>query len=255
MRPASERTTPVPAVTKSASTGPAVTDRSAVVAEAQTDRDTNHTAGQLTGEAARGRPPGVSPVSDRALAWLMLVGGVVGFAAAFVLAVEKIALLTDPSYTPSCSLNPVLSCGSVMQTAQAEAFGFPNPLLGVAAFPVVAATGAALLAGARLARWYWLGLQAGVTFGLVFVGWLIFQSLYRIGALCPYCMVVWTVMLPLFGYVTLRNATTGMFGAKVGGSRVVRVAAQWHLVVLTTAVVVALGLIADRFWYYWSTLV
>lgn len=254
MRPASERTTPDPAVTKSASTGSLATARSAVVAEAQTDRDTNQT-GQPTAEAVRGRSLGARPVSGRALAWLMLVGGVVGFTAAFVLAVEKIALLTDPSYTPSCSLNPVLSCGSVMQTAQAEAFGFPNPLLGVAAFPVVAATGAALLAGARLARWYWLGLQAGVTFGLVFVGWLIFQSLYRIGALCPYCMVVWTVMLPLFWYVTLRNATTGMFGAKVGGSRVVRVAAQWHLVVLTTAVVVALVLIADRFWYYWSTLV
>lgn len=254
MRPALERTTPDPAVTNSASTGPSVTDRSAVVAEAQTDRDTNQT-GQPTVEAARGRSLGPRPMSDRALAWLMLVGGVVGLAAAFVLAVEKFALLTDPSYTPSCSLNPVLSCGSVMQTAQAEAFGFPNPLLGVAAFPVVAATGAALLAGARLARWYWLGLQAGVTFGVVFVGWLIFQSLYRIGALCPYCMVVWTVMLPLFWYVTLRNATTGMFGAKVRGSRVVRVAAQWHLVVLTAAVVVALGLIADRFWYYWSTLV
>lgn len=27
--------------------------------------------------------------------------------------------------------------------------------------------------------------------------WLIFQSLYRIGALCPYCMVVWAVTLCL----------------------------------------------------------
>ena len=63
------------------------------------------------------------------------------------------------------------------------------------------------------------------------------------------------MMLPLFWYVTLRNATTGMFGAKVGENRVVWAAARWHLVVLTTAVVVVLGLIADRFWYYWSTLV
>ncbi|PRC62285.1 hypothetical protein C6A85_03910, partial [Mycobacterium sp. ITM-2017-0098] len=30
-----------------------------------------------------------------------------------------------------------------------------------------------------------------------FVHWLIFQSLYRIGALCPYCMVVWAVTIPL----------------------------------------------------------
>ena len=44
MRPALEKTTPDPAVTNSASTGPAVTDRSAVVAEAQMDRN------QPTGE-------------------------------------------------------------------------------------------------------------------------------------------------------------------------------------------------------------
>ena len=224
-------------------------------APSASSRDIQAEGRERAGGALAGRPPGPSSTSDRALAWLLLVGGVVGFSAAFVLAVEKIALLTDPSYTPSCSLNPVLSCGSVMQTAQAEAFGFPNPLLGVAAFPVVAATGAALLAGARLARWYWLGLQVGVTLGVMFVGWLIFQSIYRIGALCPYCMVVWTVMLPLFVYVTLRNATSGMLGAKVSDSRVVRVAVQWHLVILTTVVVVVLGLIANQFWYYWSTLV
>ena len=31
----------------------------------------------------------------------------------------------------------------------------------------------------------------------MFVHWLIFQSLYRIGALCPYCMVVWAVTISL----------------------------------------------------------
>ena len=79
--------------------------------------------------------------------------GLVGFLAALVLAVEKYALLADPAYVPTCSLNPILSCGSIMASPQAEAFGFPNPLLGVAGFPVVAATGAALLAGGRLAEW------------------------------------------------------------------------------------------------------
>lgn len=36
------------------------------------------------------------------------------------LTVEKIALLKDAAYVPSCSINPVLSCGSVMTTPQAE---------------------------------------------------------------------------------------------------------------------------------------
>ncbi|MDQ6524917.1 vitamin K epoxide reductase family protein [Nocardioides sp. LHD-245] len=191
---------------------------------------------------------------DRALAVLLLAGGLLGLTAAFVLVVEKIALLGDASYTPSCSLNPVLDCGSIMTTAQAEVLGFPNPLLGIAAFPVLTATGAALLAGARLARWYWAGLQAGVTLGLGFVCWLIFQSLYRISALCPYCMVVWAVVLPVFWYVTLRNARAGLFGARVAGARVTRTLREWHLLALTVAVLVVLGLIAERFWYYWRTL-
>ena len=146
---------------------------------------------------------------SRRLAWLLAVGGVVGFAAAFTLLVEKIALLKDPSYVPSCSINPILSCGSIMRTEQAEAFGFPNPILGVAGFAVVVTVGVAVLAGAKFRRWFWLGLQAGTLFGVVFIHWLIFQSLYRIDALCPYCMVVWVVTIQVFWYTTLQNLAAG----------------------------------------------
>lgn len=131
-------------------------------------------------------------LSDRLIGWMLTVGGLIGVLAAFILTVEKIALLKDASYVTSCSINPILSCGSIMTTDQAEVFGFPNPLIGLVAFPVVAATGVAVLAGARLPRWWWLSLQAGALFGVGFVHWLFFQSLYRIGALCPYCMVVWS---------------------------------------------------------------
>ncbi|MFI7063099.1 vitamin K epoxide reductase family protein [Kribbella sp. NPDC050124] len=175
----------------------------------------------------------------RLLPWLLLLGGLIGLAASAVLTVEKIAILRDPAYVPSCSINPVLSCGSVMTKPQAEAFGFPNPLLGIAGFAVVATIGAALLAGASFRRWFWLGLQVGVTFGAGFVHWLIFQSLYRIGALCPYCMVVWAVTIPIFWYVTLHNLRR-RFG--------------FHGVVLTLWVVLVLSLIAEQFWPYWRTL-
>ncbi len=136
-------------------------------------------------------------LSDRLIGWILTVGGLLGALAAFVRTVEKIALLKDPAYVPSCSINPILSCGSIMTTAQAEVFGFANPLIGLAAFPVVAATGAAVLARARLPRWWWLTLQAGTVFGVGFVHWLFLQSLYRIGALCPYCMIVWVVAIRL----------------------------------------------------------
>jgi uncharacterized membrane protein len=176
---------------------------------------------------------------NRIVAWVLAVGGFVGLVASFVLTIEKIALLKDPFYVPTCSINPVLSCGSIMKTEQAELFGFPNPLIGIAGFAVVTTLGVLLLAGAELPSWVWIGLQVGVTFGVLFVHWLIVQSLYEIGALCPYCVVVWAVTIPIFWYTTLRNIRPGF---------------QFHSVVLILWYLVIAGLVLQAFWFYWSSL-
>ncbi|MFF8382224.1 vitamin K epoxide reductase family protein [Streptomyces kanasensis] len=197
---------------------------------------------------------GGGAVGRRMLAVVLTLGGALGFLAAFALAVEKIALLKDPSHTPSCSINPVLSCGSVMSTPQAEVFGFPNPLLGIGGFAVVTTIGVVLLTGAALPRPLWWGLTAGVALGVVLVHWLIFQSLYRIDALCPYCMVVWAVMIPLFWYTALHALTGGHLGGPPWLRRAAGAVAGYHGVVLT-AWYLAIGvLVLQRFWLYWTTL-
>ena len=61
--------------------------------------------------------------------------------------------MVNPFSTPLCSINATVSCGPVMSSAQAAVFGFPNPYLGIGGSAVVAATGAMLLAGGRLAGW------------------------------------------------------------------------------------------------------
>nr|WP_211338967.1 vitamin K epoxide reductase family protein [Georgenia muralis] len=182
---------------------------------------------------------------------LLALGGLVGLVAAVVLLVEKLALIADPSYVPSCSINPVLSCGSVMTTPQAEAFGVPNPLIGVAGFAVVTTVGVGLLAGAGYRRWFWLGLQVGVTFGVVFVHWLIFQSLYRIGALCPYCMVVWVVTIAVFWYTTLHNIDAAHVSLPRPLRRVAQGVAGYHGVLLTGWFLAIATLILVQFRTYW----
>ncbi len=199
-------------------------------------------------------PPPAAEASPRRLALLLSVGGGVGPLAAALLLIEKIKLIENPDYIPSCSINPILSCGSVMTTPQAEAFGFPNPVIGVVGFTVVLTTGVALLAGAALRRWYWLGLQAGVTVGIVFVHWLIFQSLYRIDALCPYCMVVWAVTIPLFLYVTLHSLRTGVLPTPRPLAGVVGHLDEYRGVTLTAWYLLISALITERFWDYWQTL-
>ena len=98
---------------------------------------------------------------SRAFAWLLVITGAAGLLAVWVITIDKFKLLEDPSFTPGCSLNPVVSCGNIMKSEQASAFGFPNPMLGLVAYAMVIAIGVALLAGARYRRWYWLGLNAG----------------------------------------------------------------------------------------------
>lgn len=53
-------------------------------------------------------------------------GGSRGFAALLVITLDKFELLEDPDFTPGRSLNPVVSCGSVMKSARPRYSGFPT---------------------------------------------------------------------------------------------------------------------------------
>jgi uncharacterized membrane protein len=192
------------------------------------------------------RPAGSVPTLSAV--WV-LIAGVVGLAAAFTLTIEKIKLLENPAYVPSCSINPVLSCGSVMVTPQAAAFGFPNPLIGIIAFSVVVVSGVLAVAKVPLPRWYWAGLAVGTTLGVVFIHWLIYQSLYTIGALCPYCMVVWTVTIPLLVVVA------SIAVPPTSDNAVVRALHQWRWSLVALWFTGLILLILVRFWDYWATLI
>lgn len=186
-----------------------------------------------------------------ASAWWVLIAGLIGLMASATLTVEKIELLTNSSYVPSCNINPIMSCGSVMTTPQASLLGFPNPLIGIAAFTAIAVTGVLAVAKVPLPQWYWIGIAAGTLVGAGFVHWLIFQSLYRIGALCPYCMVVWAATMSLLvvvGRVALLPGGDGPHGA------VMRELYRWRWSIAALWFTAVFLLILVRFWDYWSTL-
>ncbi|ATE54273.1 vitamin K epoxide reductase family protein [Actinosynnema pretiosum] len=179
---------------------------------------------------------------NRALARLSVLGGGLGLAAASALTVEKIAKLRDPAYVPTCSINPVIACGSVMDSPQAAAFGFPNPLIGIAAFAVVVTVGVTVLAGFRPPRWFRVAFSAGTALGAVFVHWLIAASLYDIRALCPYCVVVWAVTIPLAWYSAL-DTWSWLAPLK-----------RVHSAVLALWCAVIAALVLGAFWDYWTSL-
>jgi uncharacterized membrane protein len=102
-----------------------------------------------------------------------------------------------------------------------------------------------------LPLWYWTALAAATLAGVVFVHWLIFQSLYRIGALCPYCMAVWAVTIPLLVVV----ASIAFRPAPTNGGSVALTLYRWRWSITTLWFTAVILLILVRFWDYWSTLV
>ena len=189
----------------------------------------------------------------KVLPYILIIAGIIGYTSAFIIMFDKVRLLDNPHYVPSCNLNPIISCGSVMQSKQATAFGFPNPFIGLGAFPVVAVIGLAILAGAKFKRWFWLGLNAGLLFAVGFVHWLFFESVYRIHALCPWCMLVWIVSITSFWYVTLYNIDQRHIRLPKGGAQQ---AYAWvrrhHLDLLVFWLLVITILILKHFWYYYG---
>lgn len=155
-------------------------------------------------------PTRLTHTRPTALAVWLIVAGVVGWAAAFALTVEKFHLLQNPGSSASCDFSVVVQCGANLNSPQGSVFGFPNPILGLAGWIAPVVVGAAILAGARFARWFWLLFWAGIAFAFGFVLWLIGQSILVLGTLCPWCMVTWIVTIPTFYAVTLHLLRSGL---------------------------------------------
>lgn len=200
-------------------------------------------------------PPPATRAPARVLPWVLTVGGAVGLLAALDLAYERLRQALDPDYVPTCSINPLLDCGAVAASDQASAFGsFPNTLLGVVSFSVVTTLGVLALLGVRLpvpVRW---GLQVGAVLGVVAVHWLIEVSVFELSTLCPYCMVVWAVTIPVAWYVTLVNAADGLFGRRVAGSTAVRTLSLAHAVPVLLWYLGVLALLGVVFAEQWAAM-
>ncbi len=188
----------------------------------------------MTDIDAPARRPWILPV-------FLILTGVLGWVAAFALTIDKFALLENPSAELNCNLSVIVQCGKNLDSAQGAVFGFPNPLLGLGGFVAPIAVGLAMLAGARFARWFWIAFNVGVVGALAFVIWLMSQSIYVLGTLCPWCMLVWSVTIPLFWAVTARNLAEGVYGERGRGAG--RVISSWivPITILSYAVVAVLA--------------
>lgn len=136
--------------------------------------------------------------SQRTVGLVLLIGSVLGIVASFALMQDKLAILADPNASLACDINPFISCGTFIQTWQAQTFGFPNMYLGFMGFSIMGVVGALHLSRLALPRWFQWATFGGLAFAFAFVLWLSSNALFAIRALCPWCLVVWVVVAPMF---------------------------------------------------------
>lgn len=153
---------------------------------------------------------------------MLIVLGVAGLVAAFALTLDKIEVLKHPGAQLSCNISLLVQCGKNLGSWQGAVFGFPNPLIGLIAFPFPLMMGVAMLAGVRFPRWWWALFNVGVFGAISFVAWLMSESVWSLGTLCPWCMVVWFTTIPgslATTFYNLRegNLPLGAAGRRIGG--------------------------------------
>lgn len=120
----------------------------------------------------------------------MLVGAILSLVAAFVLSVDAIEIAKNPNAELSCSVNVIVNCATVARHSSATLFGFPNSFLGLMAEPVVITVAIAGLAGIKFPRRFMFAAQIGYSLGFIFAIYLLMTSMFVIGALCPWCLLV-----------------------------------------------------------------
>jgi uncharacterized membrane protein len=189
------------------------------------------------------------------LPYLYVVLGLLGTIASAALTFDSYKIANNPAYQPSCDINPLISCGTVMRTPEATLLGFANSWVGLVAFPLLIAAGIALIKGVRFKKLFWRAALAAMVGGVLFVHFLFVQSVYHIHALCPYCMSVWLITMMTFWYTLLYMMRASHIEMRGAWARLQSYAHRHHADVLIAWAFAIGGLIVHQFWYFFQALV
>lgn len=198
------------------------------------------------------RPIDTSPKLAAALPYILIIGGIIGIICSVILMSDQIQIWKDPQFLPSCNLNPIVSCGTVINSKEGEIFGIPAPFFGLMVFPAILTVGVAMLAGATFKSWFWRLFEAGMVGSVLFALWLFWLSLYRVHAVCPFCLTVDVAVYTVAWYTTLyviREQHILIPRRLLGLADFAR---MHHAEILVTWLLLITALILQHFWYYFG---
>lgn len=210
--------------------------------------------GTDSGSRASGTPasgPFALSGAPRAYGLGLVLAAVVGLGSCWELMLAELQELREPDAVLVCDINPFISCGASLDIWQGNILGVPNSFIGAMGFAALGVTGVLLASGGRLPRWYWWAMTAAVTGAMAFIVWFLGVSILTLGKLCPFCMLIWAVVIPVFTHTVARAADGGHLGlSRRAVSRLVA-ARWWAAAALYLAVVVA---VLVAFWDEWMAL-
>jgi len=151
---------------------------------------------------------------------VMVVGALAGFIASFWQLLDKLELLKNSQAVLSCNLNSVFSCSNILNAHVSSIFGFPNSLMCLILFTITITAGIIGLTGASVARGLRFVLEFLAFFMLRFGLWYLYESIFRVDALCIFCIFCFGgVLLINFAWLRLnyRDYTPNKdYSAKLG---------------------------------------
>ncbi|WP_417508885.1 vitamin K epoxide reductase family protein [Microbacterium sp.] len=157
------------------------------------------------------------PGTGTAVFWI--AAGFIAWVVSFLLYLEYVGQLTDAPPLVSCDINPIVTCGPNLLSPAGNLLGFTNAIIGMVAFvgPILVGIGA-LAAPGGMRAWYWRIYAVCVLGGCALVHFFAYRSVFEFGSLCPWCMVIWFVTIPLFWSVIAWSLRAGVWGQSLRGA-------------------------------------
>lgn len=175
------------------------------------------------------------------LAVFWIGAGLIAWIVSFLLYREYTGQLMGEDALITCDISPIVTCGPNLLSPGGNLLGFSNSIIGIVLFvgPIYAGV-SALASPQGMRAWYWRVFGVFVLGGFLLVHFFAYRSVFEYGSLCPWCMVVWLMTIPLFWTVLGWSLREGLWGA--GARRVGAFVLSWlPLIVLLDYVVIAVA--------------
>jgi len=185
--------------------------------------------------------------SARVMGIILIVGALVGLLASFVLTHETLEVAKNPTYEPSCNINPLISCSSVMSKPEAKVLGLPFSVFGVLGFGALLVFAVLMATGTKFAAWVWRASIAAVVAGMLAVIYMIWLSMFSFMTICPWCFSMWVVVIAIFWTVLTYIATAQPYKLNKRCKKIANLWAKYAPMVLAGLYAVLIFALLARF--------